>query len=99
MRIVKEHSFKRGLNNVDIEARDEATLDRLIDKINAAGWRNEWSMCGQDCDYGFASTYAIPCDEFKHFNAAYKKAKAELVAELNAEKLNEAEPPSVGMSM
>lgn len=95
MRIVKEHSFKRGLNDIAVEAKDEATLDRLITKINAAGWEKEWSMCGQDCDYGYATEYAIPHDQFEHFNKAYKKAKAELIAEIKAEQVVLVEPTSI----
>lgn len=86
MRIVKEKSFKYGLNDVDIEAKDESTLDRLVEKIIAKGWEREWTSHVQDCDYGFAATFAVRSDVFEDFNQSFKEAKVELIAELKKEK-------------
>lgn len=88
MRIIKEHSFKHGLNFMAIEAKDEVTLDRLIAKINILGWKQEWTACVEDCDYGWATSYAVRCDVREDFIDSFKSAKAELKAEMQAEKLN-----------
>lgn len=93
MRIVKENSFKRGLNNIGVEARDEATLDLLVAKINALGWINEWTNSCVDCDYGFSTDYAIQCDEFDSFKTAYKQAKKQVLAEFAIE----IDSPSCGL--
>jgi len=85
MRIVKEKSFRYGQNDIAIEAKDETILDRLVAKINARGWKDEWGQCGQDCDYGFATNYGIRSTSFDDFNDSFKESKAELLAELKKE--------------
>lgn len=93
MRLIKEKSFKYGLNDIAVEAKDEATLDRLVVKINSLGWKDEWGQCGQDCDYGFATNYAIRSTSFDDFNDSFKEAKAELAAEMKAEAQLKAKAP------
>lgn len=95
MRLVKEPSFEHGLNFAAVEAKDEATLDRLITKINALGWKREWTTCCENCAYGWATAYAVRCDVYKDFTHDFKEAKAELVAELKRESQLKTKTPDV----
>lgn len=80
MRLVKETSFERGLNFAGVEAKDEATLDRLIAKLKPH-WEREWTTCTEDCTYGWTTAFAVRCDDYKDFAHDFKVAKAEIKAE------------------
>lgn len=83
MRIIKENSFKYGLNNVSVEAKDEATLDALIAKINVLGWKNAWTTCVEDCAYGWSTAYAVDCTLFEDFKQSFSEAKVALKEDKN----------------
>lgn len=98
MRLVKASSFEYGLNYFAVEAKDEATLDRLIAKMNER-WKSEWTTCSEDCGYGdkigWSTSYAVRSTDADDFRDSFKKAKAELIAELKAEEVVSVEPKSI----
>lgn len=85
MRLLKDKSFKYGVNDFSVEAKTEEILDRLIAKLNDAGWREEWTQLGEEGDYGWHTSYAVDCSSAEDFRLAFKEAKAAVSAELKTE--------------